>query len=87
MRLVRFSAAAWTYGVVGTRFEGVPARITNPARTIVDCFRFERLVGREACVEALRDGLRQKKVSIDAIFRTLQALPSRRLRAALEMMP
>ena len=86
-RLVRFSGAAWTYGVIPTEFEGVPARITNPARTIVDCFRFERLVGRETSMEALRDALRQRQVTTDALFRTLEVLPSRRLQATLKALP
>ena len=86
--MVRFSGAAWTYGVEETRFEGVPARITNPARTIVDCFRFERRVGREASMDALRDALRQNKATIDALYKTMDVLPSRRLRNVLEaMMP
>lgn len=84
VRIVRFTKAAWTYGVVATEFEGVPARITNPARTVVDCFRFERLVGREVALEALRDGLDRGLVTIDALYRVLEALPSRRLRATLE---
>jgi predicted transcriptional regulator of viral defense system len=87
VRLLRFSGAAWSYGVQDTTFEGVPARITSPARTIVDCFRFERLIGREAALEALHDALRRRKVSTDAIMRVMDVLPSRRLRAALESMP
>jgi len=86
VRLIRFSGAAWSYGIQRTEFEGVPARITSPARTIVDCFRFERLIGREAALEALHDGLRRRKVSTDAVMRALDVLPSRRLRAALETM-
>ena len=85
IRLIRFSGAAWTYGVRETAFEGVPARITSPARTVVDCFRFERLIGREAALEALQDGLRQKKVTTAALLRTLEELPSHRLSMALEM--
>lgn len=84
LRLLRFSGPAWTYGVVSTEFEGVPARITNPARTVVDCFRFERHIGREAAMEALRDTLRQKLATIDALYRTLEVLPSRRLHSVLE---
>lgn len=83
LRIVRFSGQAWTYGVSDTAFEGVPARITSPARTIADCFRFERLVGAEAAIEALDDGLRQHKVSVAELERVLEVLPSRRLRAAL----
>ena len=84
LRLVKFAPSAWTYGVVETSFEGVPARITTPARTILDCFRFERLVGRESAMEALRDGLGRKKVTVDALYRALDVLPSRGLAAALD---
>ena len=79
IRLVRFSASALTYGVQETSFEEVPARITSPARTIVDCFRFQRLIGREAAVEALREALDDRKVTTAELMRTLEVLPSRRL--------
>lgn len=85
LRIVRFSGPAWTFGVQNREFEGVPARITSPARTIADCFRFERLVGREVALEALQDGLRQRKVTLAELSRVAEVLPSRRLRAALEV--
>jgi predicted transcriptional regulator of viral defense system len=86
VRFLHFSGAAAKHGIDRTEFEGVRAWITSPARTVVDCFRFERLVGREASMEALRDALRQKKVTTDALYRTLAVLPSRRLRSVLEAM-
>ena len=73
VRLLRFSGAAWTHGIDETTFEGVPARITSPARTIVDCFRFERLVGREAAIEALKESLQDRKVTTDALVRVLES--------------
>jgi predicted transcriptional regulator of viral defense system len=85
LRLVRFSGPAWTFGVQETEFEGVCARITSPARTIVDCFRFERLVGPEAAMEALQDGLRQRRVTVAELSRIAEVLPSRRLSAALDL--
>jgi len=84
LRIVRFSGPAWTFGVKDTTFEGVTARITSPARTIVDCFRFERLVGPEAAMEALQDALRGRKVTIAELARIEEVLPSRRLRAVLD---
>jgi predicted transcriptional regulator of viral defense system len=84
LRIVRFSGPAWTFGVQETEFEGVKARITSPARTVADCFRFERLVGPEAAMEALQDGLSQRKVTIAELSRVAEVLPSRRLRAALD---
>ena len=85
LRIVRFSGPAWTFGVQKTEFEGVPARITSPARTIADCFRFERLVGPEAAIEALQDALRRRKVTVAELSRVAGVLPSRRLNAALDL--
>lgn len=84
LRIVRFSGPAWSIGVQDTEFEGVPARITSPARTVADCFRFERLVGAETAMEALRDGLRQRKLTVAELSRVEEILPSRRLSAALD---
>ena len=84
IHLVRFSGAALTCGLQETKFEEVPARITSPVRTIVDCFRFQRLIGREAALEALVEALRDRKVTASALMRMLEVLPSRRLRAILE---
>ncbi len=85
LRIVRSSGPAWTLGVQPTEFEGVPARITSPARTVVDCFRFERLVGPETAMEALNDALRQRKVTIAELSRVAEVLPARRLSAALDV--
>jgi predicted transcriptional regulator of viral defense system len=85
LRTVRFSGAAWTFGVEETELEGVRARVTSPARTVVDCFRFERLVGPEAAMEALQDGLRLRKFSIAELSRVNEVLPARRLSAALDL--
>lgn len=85
LRIVRFSGPAWTFGVQKTEFEGVPARITSPARTVADCFRFERLVGPETAIEALQDALRQRKATVAELSRVAEVLPSRRLAAALDV--
>jgi predicted transcriptional regulator of viral defense system len=82
---VRFSGAAWTFGVKPTEFEGVPARVTTPARTVADCFRFERLVGAETAMEALRDSLDRRLATVAELSRVEEVLPSRRLRAALDV--
>lgn len=86
LRIVRFSGSAWTLGVTDIELEGVPAHVTNPTRTVVDCFRFERLVGREAAMEALRDALDRRLTGVDELSRALDVLPSRRLRTMLDAM-
>lgn len=72
VKLVRFSGASLQYGVEDATFEGVPARITNPARTVVDCFRFRRLVGKDVAIEALRDALFERKATADQIWRAAE---------------
>lgn len=77
VKVVRFSGATLQYGIEKIQFEGVPARITNPARTVVDCFRFRRLVGHDVALEALRDALHSRKASPDEIRRVAEVCRAR----------
>lgn len=63
VRIVRFSGPMLTGGVLDRESDGVPWRITSPARTVVDCFRYRRKFGLDAALEALKDGLRTRIVS------------------------
>ena len=75
IRVVRFNAAQLKYGVVKVWLEGVPACITNPARTVVDCFHpwKLRLVGKDVALEALREAIRERKATPDEIARADEA--------------
>ena len=79
IRVVRFSGASLDYGVVDTTFEGVPARITSPARTVVDCFRFRRLVGIDVAIEALRDAVYDRRATVGQIWRAAEACRAKSL--------
>ena len=79
VKVVRFSKASLRCGVEDTTFDGVPARITNPARTVVDCFRLQRLVGIDVAVEATRDALRSRKATVDQIWRAAEVLRAKSL--------
>ena len=79
VRVVRFSGAALRYGVVNVTFEGVPARITSPARTVVDCFRFRRLVGKDVALEALRDALHDRRATVGEILRAAEVCRAKSL--------
>jgi len=50
-------------GVETHEIEGVRVRITSPAKTVADCFKYRDHVGRDVAVEALRDCLRQRKAT------------------------
>ena len=79
IRVVRFSGASLRYGIEDAEFEGVPARITSPARSVVDCFRFRRLVGQDVALEALRDALLDRRASADQIWRAAEVCRARSL--------
>ncbi len=46
---------AFKAGVETHELNGVPVRITTPARTVADCFKHRRKLGLELCIEALRE--------------------------------
>lgn len=69
IRFVRFAGSALTEGVKRHRIEGIEAAITDPARTIVECFRYRAKVGIDVAMEGLREGLRQRKATSDQLWR------------------
>lgn len=69
LEIVRFSGLPLRYGVVDTEFEGVPAQITSPARTVVDCFRFRNRIGIHIAYEALDDVVAKRLATRDEIRR------------------
>lgn len=74
VRVVRISGVALTSGIDEHDIEGVPVRITSPARTIVDCFKFRNKIGVDVAVEALRDYRRLRKGSVDELWRQADSL-------------
>lgn len=69
MRFVRFTGTALTEGVERHRIEGIEVAMTDPARTIVDCFRYRAKIGIDVAMEGLREGLRQRLTSSDQLWR------------------
>ncbi|MDQ6771316.1 MAG: transcriptional regulator [Gemmatimonadota bacterium] len=70
--IVRFSGQMLTYGVVTQSIQGVRVRITTPARTVIDCFRYRNKIGIDVAVEALRDSVRSRKATIGEIDRAAE---------------
>lgn len=50
-------ASAFSKGVVTHSLNDIPTQITNPARTVADCFKYRSRVGLDVCLEALKDVL------------------------------
>lgn len=69
LRIVRASEHSLTAGVEHHRIDGVSVPITSPAKTVADCFKHRSKVGLDVALEALRDALRTKRATADAIWR------------------
>jgi predicted transcriptional regulator of viral defense system len=69
LRIVRFSGRSLTEGVDEHPIEGVPVRIYNPAKTVADCFKYRNKIGLDVALEALREVIRERKSTIDELWR------------------
>jgi predicted transcriptional regulator of viral defense system len=74
IRTVRVSGAALTSGIEEHSVDGVRTRVTSPARTVVDCFKFRNKIGVDVAVEALRDYRRLRKGTVDELWRQADRL-------------
>lgn len=69
LRTVRYSEASLRSGVEVKKVEGVALRITSPAKTVADCFKFRNKIGLDVALDALRDVLRERKATVDDLWR------------------
>jgi len=71
LQIVRFKPELLEAGIEEHRIEGVTVRIYNPAKTVVDLFRYRKRAGiryrhspgLNLALEALREALRQRKAT------------------------
>jgi predicted transcriptional regulator of viral defense system len=77
LQFVRFGEKVLTSGIKEHLIEGVRVRVYNPAKTVVDLFRYRRSAGKRyqkspglnLALEGLREALRQRKASPAEIAR------------------
>jgi predicted transcriptional regulator of viral defense system len=72
LQFVRFAKRALAEGVEHHKIERVTVRVTNPAYTIADCFRFRRKVGIDVALEGLREALKRKITTPDHVMAAAQ---------------
>jgi predicted transcriptional regulator of viral defense system len=72
LRVVKFSGPAFTFGISVHTIGGTRLRIYDPAKTVADCFKYRNKIGVDVALEALRDCYRQKKATIDQIWKAAQ---------------
>jgi predicted transcriptional regulator of viral defense system len=69
LRIVRLTEPSLTKGTENHLVEGVSVRVYSAAKTVADCFKFRNKIGIDIAVEALKDCLRQKKATVNEIYR------------------
>lgn len=69
LRIVRFAEPLLREGVEEHKVDGVTVRVTNVARTVVDCFKFRNKIGLDVALEALTEARRAKRASMDELWR------------------
>jgi collagenase-like PrtC family protease len=69
MRFITASGPSLTEGVDSVKIEGQAVKVYNPTKTVVDCFRYRRHVGLDVALEAMREVLRKRRCTPDAIAR------------------
>ena len=67
------AGAAREHGVEVRIVDRVQVKVTTPAKTVADCFGFRRHVGLDVALDALKDYLKNRKGSIDALVDAARA--------------
>ncbi len=68
MRITQLAGEAFRFGIQRHLIDGVPVQIYSPAKTVADCFRFRTKIGLDVALEALREGLRARKLTRDELW-------------------
>ncbi len=69
IRFVRFGGGGLADGIERHRIEGVEVQVFEPAKTIVDCFRYRNKIGLDVALEGLKEGLLRRRVTPDQLWR------------------
>ncbi|ARN57471.1 type IV toxin-antitoxin system AbiEi family antitoxin domain-containing protein [Sedimentisphaera salicampi] len=69
VRYVRFSQRAFTDGIQEKRIDQLKVRVYSPAKTVADCFKYRNKIGLDTALEALREGWREKRFTMDELWK------------------
>jgi predicted transcriptional regulator of viral defense system len=67
IHFVRFSGIALETGVETHQIEGVEVRVTSVPKTIADLFKYRNKVGLDVALEALKEGWRERRFTLDEL--------------------
>lgn len=67
-RVFRLAPKAYSAGIETHEIEGVEVKVYSVAKTVADCFYFQKTVGLDVAIEALRDAWKQRKATMDELY-------------------
>jgi predicted transcriptional regulator of viral defense system len=68
VKIIQLSGENFSAGIKTITEDGIKISVYNPAKTVVDCFRFRNKIGSDVAVDALRDAIKQKQATTDEIW-------------------
>ena len=68
-RIFRFTPKVYNAGIETHAIEGVEIKVYSAAKTVADCFYYQKTVGLDVALEALRDAWRTRKATMDELYR------------------
>jgi len=69
IRYIRFSGDAFTEGIQTMNVDNIQVKVYSPAKTIADCFKYRNKIGLDVALEALREGWREKRFTMDELWK------------------
>ena len=69
LRIVRFSPGLLREGTEAHGIDGVEVRVTTPARTVADCFKYRGKIGIDVALAALQSYIRNRRGTADDLWR------------------
>ncbi|MEH6549999.1 MAG: type IV toxin-antitoxin system AbiEi family antitoxin domain-containing protein [Pseudomonadales bacterium] len=72
VRFVSISGLLIGEGVEYHTVDGAEIKVSSPARTVADCFKYRNKIGLDVALEALREGWREKRFTMDELVHYAQ---------------
>lgn len=69
VRVLNFSEKAYSSGTERHELDGIPVTIYCREKTVADCFKYRKKIGRDLALEALTSYLQSASTDIDALMK------------------
>lgn len=73
VRFVYCTGSVFSYGIETHTIEGVKIEIYAPDKTVADCFKYRNKIGLDVAIEALREGWRAERFTMDELWTAARA--------------